>query len=55
MECTIFGMFLRACFYHIYPKYIDKQAWTNQEDQGQMSENMKFDLGHQCLPLIQQF
>ena len=40
--------------YHIYHKYLDRQARANSVDPDKMPQNVVSDLGLHCLPLIQQ-
>ena len=41
--------------YHVYPKYLDRQASANNADPGQTPQNVAFDQDQHCLPFIQQF
>ena len=41
--------------YHIYPKYLDKQAWTNSVDPDQRLQNAASDQGLHCLPFIKEY
>ena len=38
--------------YHIYPKYLDRQAWANSVDPDQMPQNVPSDQVLHCLPFI---
>ena len=55
-ECLlqINHVFFFFSVYHSYPEYLDKPAWANSVDPGQMPQNAASDQGEHCLPHIQQ-